>query len=88
MSSQPVIEIDDAIRAEIYANAVFPAQGTRPLFSSVQALLSATLVAVTLWALELGAGPGETLRVTLAGDRRQFRATGTGTSSCSRRASS
>jgi hypothetical protein len=74
VASQLVIEIDDAIRAEIYANAVFPAQGTRPLFSSVQALLSATLVNVTLWALELGAGPGELLRVTLGEDSRHFRA--------------
>ena len=29
---------------ELYANAVFPAQGTRPLFSSVHAILSANLV--------------------------------------------
>lgn len=40
---------------EIYTNAVFPAQGTRPLFSSIHAILSATLVDAALWALEQGA---------------------------------
>ncbi|MES2938195.1 MAG: AAA family ATPase [Pseudomonadota bacterium] len=61
------VEVDAGIRAEIYANAVFPAQGTRPLFSSVQALLSASLVNAALWALEQGAQPGELVRLGLDG---------------------
>jgi cell division protease FtsH len=68
------IEIDAAIRAEIYANAVFPAQGTRPLFSSVQAMLSASLVSAALWSLEQGAGAGDLVRLRLDADRAHFRA--------------
>jgi hypothetical protein len=67
------MEIDAAIRAEIYANAVFPAQGTRPLFSSVQSLLSASLVAAALWALEQGALADELVLLSLDADRTQFR---------------
>jgi hypothetical protein len=37
---------------ELYANAVFPAQGTRPLFSSVHTILSANLVNAALWVLQ------------------------------------
>lgn len=37
---------------ELYANAVFPAQGTRPLFSSVHAILSANLVNAALWVMQ------------------------------------
>lgn len=38
----------------LYANAVFPTQGTRPLHSAVHSILSATLVNATLWVLEHG----------------------------------
>lgn len=68
------IEIDPRVREEIYANAVFPAQGTRPLFSSVQGLLSAMLVNGALWALEEGAQPGDVLRVSVGEDRRHLQA--------------
>jgi len=51
---------------------VFPAQGTRPLFSSVHALLSAALIDSALWALEQGARPGDALRVSVANDRRHL----------------
>lgn len=54
-SSQLQFEIDPQVRAEIYSNAVFPSQGTRPLFSSIHAILSAPLVNATLWAIEHGA---------------------------------
>ena len=43
-------EVTDAVRAQIYANSVFPTQGTRPVFSSVHGLMSAPLVDFTLWA--------------------------------------
>jgi len=69
------LEIEAEVREEIYANAVFPAQGTRPLFSSVQSLLSATLVNAALWALEEGAQAGDVLEVSLSADRRHLRAT-------------
>lgn len=57
--------LDDSVYTGIYANAVFPAQGTRPLFSSVHAILSAPLVSATLWAIEHGAGADEVLQVSL-----------------------
>ena len=57
--------LDESVYAGIYANAVFPAQGTRPLFSSIHAILSAALVNATLWAIEHGATAGATLQVTL-----------------------
>src|SRR5262249_24134873 len=57
------------VRDEIYANAVFPAQGTRPLFSSVQSLLGATLVNATVRAVEQGAQAGDALVICVAPDR-------------------
>jgi Peptidase family M41/ATPase family associated with various cellular activities (AAA) len=54
-TSQLQFEIDSQVRAEIYSNAVFPSQGTRPLFSSIHSILSAPLVNATLWAIEHGA---------------------------------
>ena len=54
-TSQLKFEIDPKLLAEIYNNAVFPSQGTRPLFSSIHAILSAPLVNATLWAIERGA---------------------------------
>ena len=55
--------VTDAVKAQIYANAVFPTQGTRPVFSSVHSLLSAPLVNFTLWALEHGAQAGQELAI-------------------------
>jgi hypothetical protein len=57
--------LDDSVYAGIYANAVFPAQGTRPLFSSVHAILSAPLVNAVLWALEHGVETGASVQVSL-----------------------
>ena len=58
-------ELDESVYAGIYANAVFPAQGTRPLFSSIHAILSAPLVNAVLWALEQGVPENATLHVAL-----------------------
>lgn len=58
-------EISCKLLDEIYRNAVFPAQGTRPLFSSIHALLSAPLVNFTLWALECGAPAGAKVSLTV-----------------------
>lgn len=61
-------EVTDAVKEQIYANSVFPTQGTRPVFSSVHGLMSAPLVDFTLWALEQGAGPGEELTIDVDPD--------------------
>lgn len=60
-------DLDASVREQIYANAVFPAQGTRPLFSSLHAILGAGLAKAALWALELGAECGETVGLTADG---------------------
>lgn len=57
--------LDASVYEQIYANAVFPAQGTRPLFSSIHAILSATLVNAALWALEQGANGSEPVWLSL-----------------------
>jgi cell division protease FtsH len=63
-------ELEASVREQIYANAVFPAQGTRPLFSSLHAILGTGLAKAALWALERGAAAGET--VGLAADGRSL----------------
>ncbi|WP_254774738.1 AAA family ATPase [Polaromonas sp. YR568] len=57
--------LHESVYEGIYANAVFPAQGTRPLFSSIHAILSAPLVNAALWAIERGMPEGTTLHVRL-----------------------
>ena len=71
-SSHLRFDIDPALQDEIYANAVFPAQGTRPLFSSIHAIVSAPLVDATLWAIENGATPADDLRLCLGVDKRHL----------------
>ena len=56
-----------SVREQIYANAVFPAQGTRPLFSSLHAILGAGLAKAALWAFERGAAAGESVGLTADG---------------------
>lgn len=58
-------EISQEVKDQIYANSVFPAQGTRPVFSSIHALLSAPLVNFALFALEHGAAVGDTLSISV-----------------------
>jgi cell division protease FtsH len=62
-------ELDASVHQQIYANAVFPAQGTRPLFSSLHGILGSGLAKAALWALEQGAGAGETVKLTADGRR-------------------
>jgi cell division protease FtsH len=57
--------IGEQVLEQIYANGVFPAQGTRPLFSSIHAILSGALVNAALWALENGARPQDTVRLSM-----------------------
>lgn len=60
-------ELDASVHEQIYANAVFPAQGTRPLFSSLHAILGAGLAKAALWALEQGAEAGESVKLAADG---------------------
>ncbi|MCM5680643.1 AAA family ATPase [Schlegelella sp. S2-27] len=60
-------ELDASVHEQIYANAVFPAQGTRPLFSSLHAILGAGLAKAALWALEQGAQAGSRVGLTADG---------------------
>lgn len=39
-------------KAEIYSNSVYPAQGTRPVFSSIHKIMSDGLVQLTMWAIK------------------------------------
>ncbi|WP_225785478.1 AAA family ATPase [Xenophilus sp. Marseille-Q4582] len=71
-------ELHDSVYAQLYANGVFPAQGTRPLFSSVHAILSAMLVNAALWALECGASAGERVQLRMCGTQLQARLTQAG----------
>lgn len=61
------IDVNESVHEQIYANAVFPAQGTRPLFSSLHAILGTGLAKAALWALERGAASGETVGLTADG---------------------
>lgn len=61
------IDVDASVHEQIYANAVFPAQGTRPLFSSLHAILGTGLAKAALWALERGAAAGDAVGLTADG---------------------
>lgn len=65
--------LHESVYEGIYANAVFPAQGTRPLFSSIHAILSAPLVNAALWAIEHGMAEGSTLYVRLDAGTQSLR---------------
>ena len=69
------IRVDAAPRVldEIYDNAVFPAHGTRPVFSTVHAVLGGSLVNAALWAIERGAPAGSALPLSLGADAKQLR---------------
>lgn len=60
-------ELAASVREQVYANGVFPAQGTRPLFSSMHAILGTGLAKAALWALERGAAQGESVGLTADG---------------------
>ena len=60
-------DVDASVGEQVYANAVYPAQGTRPLFSSLHAILGSGLAKAALWALEQGAAPGDAVGLTADG---------------------
>ena len=66
------IDVAQPVLDEIYANGVFPAQGTRPVFSTVHGVLGGSLVRAALWAIERGAPPGAVLPLTLGDDRKHL----------------
>jgi len=70
--------IGEDVQSALYANSVFPAQGTRPLFSAVHAILSTTLVNATVWALENELDLSKPCRISLAIDRQHLVASGIG----------
>jgi Peptidase family M41/ATPase family associated with various cellular activities (AAA) len=72
-SSGYQFELDATVTQGIYANGVFPAQGTRPLFSSVHGILSAPLVNAALWAADLELPAGTQLLVSLDVNASQLR---------------
>ncbi|WPB58788.1 peptidase M41 [Xylophilus sp. GOD-11R] len=63
---------------ELYANGVFPAQGTRPLFSSIHSILSANLVKAALWVLEQGLPTDQPFSIGVAPSRRHLLVRGRG----------
>jgi tRNA A37 N6-isopentenylltransferase MiaA len=67
-------QLDGSVIEGIYANGVFPAQGTRPVFSSVHSILSAPLVSAALWATEQGIAIGSTILICLDIDKQQLSA--------------
>ena len=69
------IRVDAAPRVldEIYDNAVFPAHGTRPVFSTVHAVLGGSLVNAALGAIERGAPAGSALPLSLGADAKHLR---------------
>jgi cell division protease FtsH len=46
------VRLSDALLAALYQNAVFPVQGTRPVFSTVHAVLGPAVANGAVWALE------------------------------------
>ncbi len=63
---------------ELYANGVFPAQGTRPLFSSIHAILSANLVNAAIWVLQEQLSLDQAFTVGMAADRSRLLVRGVG----------
>ena len=59
--------LDSSVAQAVYENGVFPAQGTRPLFSSFHNVLSAPLVSAALWAATQGVHASQTISVTVVG---------------------
>lgn len=70
--------IGQDVLSELYANAVFPAQGTRPLFSSVHAILSANLVNAALWVVQEQLSLEQEFVIHLAPDKRHLLVSGQG----------
>jgi len=66
--------IGDDVKEALYANSVFPAQGTRPLFSAVHAILSTTLVKAVVWVLEQELTASSPCIISLAVDRQHLAA--------------
>lgn len=47
-------ELHNSVYDEIYKNSVYPAQGTRPVFSSIHKIFASPLSDCVLWAMENG----------------------------------
>lgn len=51
------LAVDPEVLRDVYDNAVFPSQGTRPLYSAMHAMLAGPLTAIARWALMNGESP-------------------------------
>ncbi len=70
--------IEPSVYQEIYDNAVYPAQGTRPVFTSIHKLFGSPLSDAILWGLEhelkaitIGLDIGESSLVFSSGDKQK-----------------
>jgi Peptidase family M41/ATPase family associated with various cellular activities (AAA) len=72
VSSGFSFQLDPSVVHGIYVNGVFPAQGTRPVFSSVHSILSAALVNAALWATENSVDIGSVIAVALDIDAQRL----------------
>lgn len=69
--TQVKLVLDPGILDELYANSVFPSQGTRPVFSTIHAILGPLLTAVTVKIKELrGMVGGAIVPLRLHEDKR------------------
>lgn len=62
-------KISQELLDEIYNNAVFPSQGTRPLFSSIHSIVSNSLVRAALWITQNGYDRNRSSLVTISEDK-------------------
>jgi hypothetical protein len=70
-------QLSNELLVELYANSVFPSQGTRPLFSSIHSILSSNLVKASLWAIQQNVKVDKVLPVTISEDRKYLEVSGT-----------
>ena len=64
-------DLDQSVLDQIYDNAVFPTQGTRPVFSSIHKIFSNLLVNVAFWAIEHDLTD---IKLQMTEDHKQIRA--------------
>jgi hypothetical protein len=72
--SEIKFDLDQSVLDQIYDNAVFPTQGTRPVFSSIHKIFSNLLVNVAFWAIE---NDLTEIKLQMTEDHKQIRAIST-----------
>ena len=73
------VQLTPALLDTLYQNAVFPVQGTRPVFSTVHAVLGPSLGSAAVWAMEQmaaadlpGGTPLPSLQIDVSADAKQL----------------